>query len=128
MDSLQRRAVSVSFAAMETSIAAAITIAARTPVLFASLGPGPRKAADAAEAQRMVVEKMEAVMEGAAAAQIAMLTLWGRMLFGSVTGPTALAHGLADVAHAATSPAHRRVKANARRLVDQAVRKAARAR
>lgn len=126
MDSLQRRALSVSFAAMETSFAAAVTIAARTPVLIASLNPSTRKAADAVEAQRMVMEKMEAVIEGTAAAQIAMLNLWGRMLFGNVSGPTAFAHGLADVAHAATDPADRRVKANARRLVDLAVRKAAR--
>jgi hypothetical protein len=120
MDSLHRRALDVSFAAIETSFAAAITIAARTPMLFSSLSPTTRKATDSVEAHRMVMEKMEAVVEGAAAAQVAMMTLWGRMLFGSVTGPTALAHALADVAHAATQPADRRVRANARRLVANA--------
>lgn len=117
MDSFQRRALTMSFAAMETSFAAAVTIAARTPVLFTHFTPGRQKAADLVESQRMVIEKVEAAIEGAAAAQVALMTLWARMLFGSVRGPTALAHGLADVAHAATHPAHRRVRANAKRLV-----------
>jgi hypothetical protein len=114
MDSLQRRAVAMSFTAMESSVAAAITIAARAPIL---LGLAPRDRQSAREAQRMVIEKMEAAIEGAAAAQVAMMMLWTRMAFGGVQGPTAFAHGLADVAHAATRPAHRRVRANAKRLV-----------
>jgi hypothetical protein len=117
MDSLQRRALTMSFAAMETTFAAVVTIAARTPVLVASMTPGRQKAADVVESQRMVMEKVEAAIEGAAAAQVALMTLWARMFFGTVRGPTAFAHGLADVAHAATHPAHRRVRANAKRLV-----------
>jgi hypothetical protein len=116
MDSLHRRAVAMSFAAMEASMAAAITIAARTPIL---LGVSRRDDATMREAHRMVVEKMEAAFEGAVAAQFTLFMLWGRMAFGGVRGPHALAHGLADVAHAATRPAHRRVRANAKRLVRQ---------
>ena len=115
MDSLQRRAIEMSFVAMETSVAAAITIAARAPLLFGL--SGPRSTNDARETQRMVMEKVEAAIEGAASAQFAMLILWTRIAFGGVSGPAALAHGLADVAHAATHPAHRRVRANAKRLV-----------
>ncbi len=114
MDSLQRRAIAMGFVAMESSIAAAITIAARTPIL---LGITARDPKTVREAQTMVIEKVEAAFEGAAAAQLAMFTLWGRMMFGGVRGPSAFAHGLADVAHAATRPAHRRVRANAKRLV-----------
>lgn len=113
MDSLQRRAVAMSFAAMEASLAAAVTIAARTPML---LGMSRPDAASMREAQTMVVEKLEAAFEGAVAAQFTLFMLWGRVAFGGVRGPGALAHGLADVAHAATRPAHRRVRANAKRL------------
>jgi hypothetical protein len=115
MDSLQRRAIAMSFVAIETSVAAAVTIAARAPLLFGL--PGPRDGQDARETNRMVTEKMEAALEGAISAQFAMMLLWSRIAFGGVSGPAALAHGLADVAHAATNPAHRRVRANAKRLV-----------
>jgi hypothetical protein len=114
MDSLQRRAIAMGFVAMESSVAAAITIAARAPIL---LGLSARDPRTVREAQTMVMEKLEAAVEGAAAAQIAMFTLWGRLMFGGVRGPSAFAHGLADVAHAATRPDHRRVRANAKRLV-----------
>jgi hypothetical protein len=117
MDSLQRRAISMTFVAIETSLAAAVTVAARTPLLFGM--PGPKNGQDVQETQRMVMEKVEAAVEGMASAQFAMMMLWTRMIFGGVSGPTALAHGLADVAHAATHPAHRRVRANAKRLVSR---------
>ena len=60
---------------------------------------------------------LRAAIEGAASAHFAMVILWTRMAFGGVQGPTAFAHGLADIAHAATNPANRRVRANAKRLV-----------
>ena len=116
MDSLQRRAIAMSFTAMESSVAAAVTIAARAPILF---GLPTRDGHSARETQRMVAEKVEAAIEGTAAAQVAMMKLWTRMAFGGVRGPTAFAHGLADVANAATRPAQRRVRANAKRLVNK---------
>ncbi|MGO4872362.1 MAG: hypothetical protein ACLPGW_17430 [Roseiarcus sp.] len=93
---------------------AAVTIAARTRGL---LIPGFDLSGEKArEAQRMVHEKLSAAVEGAFAAQIA----WGSFLvsaaFGGVRTVEDAAHGLADVAEAALAPAHRTVRANARRL------------
>lgn len=114
MNSLHRRAVRMSFVALEASVAAGVTIAARAPILMSHLTGRPERSE---ESVRMVAEKIEAAFEGAAAAQVALWSLWGQMAFGMVRGPTALAHGMADVADAAMKPAHRRVRANARRLV-----------
>jgi hypothetical protein len=115
MNRLPSRAVALSFAAFETSIAAGITIAARAPLL---MGAGHASPEATAETLRMVAEKMEAAIEGAAAANVAMLTLWTRMLLGQVMSPASLAHGFADVAHAATQPMQARVRANAKRLAN----------
>jgi hypothetical protein len=112
---LSLRVAKLSLQTFEMSVAAGVTIAARAPLLY----PGARGPGDAAEAQRMVVEKVEAVFESNVAASMAMMTLWTRFAFGGVQGPTALAHGFADVASAAAHPVRSRVQANARRLVRQ---------
>ncbi|WP_293868548.1 hypothetical protein [uncultured Alsobacter sp.] len=110
---LSLRVAQLSLQTLEMSMAAGVTIAARAPLLYS----GARTASDAAEAQRMVFEKVEATIESNVAASMAMMTLWTRMAVGGVRGPTALAHGLADVASAAALPVRKRVRANARRLV-----------
>lgn len=114
MHSLHVRALSASFAAFEASVAAAVTIAARAPMLAGPLPGRPIGRPD--ESLRMVTEKMEAAAEGCFAAQMALWQLWVQVAFGGVRGPTALAHGFADIAEAAVRPAHRRVRANAKRL------------
>lgn len=110
---LSLRVAQLSLQTLEMSMAAGVTIAARAPLLY----PGARTPSDAAEAQRMVLEKVEATFESNMAASLAMMNLWTRMAVGGVQGPTALAHALADVASAAAHPVRTRVRANARRLV-----------
>jgi hypothetical protein len=114
MQSLHSRAFGASFAAFEASVAAAVTIAARAPILAGHATGKPAGRPD--ESLRMVTEKMEAAAEGWFAAQMAVWELWVQLAFGAVRGPTALAHGFADIAEAAVRPAHRRVRANAKRL------------
>ncbi|MGO9769727.1 MAG: hypothetical protein ACLPSW_09275 [Roseiarcus sp.] len=93
---------------------AAVTIAARTRGLLTPSLDG--SGAQAREARRMVEEKVAAACEGALAAQVA----WGTFLFSAAFGGVRTAEdaalGLADVAEAALAPAHRTVRANARRL------------
>ena len=64
----------------------------------------------------MVQEKVDAMVEGAFAAQAA----WGAFLikaaFGGVRTPQDVSVGLAGIAQAAAAPARRKVRANARRL------------
>ncbi|MHB2167952.1 hypothetical protein [Alsobacter sp. R-9] len=107
------RAAELSVIAMETTFAAAVTIAARTPMLV----NGARTAREREEARRMVVEKVEAVIESVGAAQIATMIMWTRIAFGDIKGPNGLAMGLADVAAAAARPVRARVRANASRLL-----------
>jgi dihydropteroate synthase len=116
MNSLHSRTIRMSFSALEASVAAGVTIAARAPILLSHFTGRPERSE---ESVRMVAEKIEAAVEGAAAAQVALWSLWGQVAFGMVRGPTAFAHGMADVADAAMRPAHRRVRANARRLVER---------
>ncbi len=107
------RAAELSVLAMETSFAAAITIAARTPILV----NGARSARERDEARRMVVEKVEAVIESVGAAQVATVIMWTRVMFGDIRSPNGLAMGFADIAAAAARPVRARVKANASRLL-----------
>ncbi len=107
------RVAELSVLAIETSFAAAITIAARTPMLV----NGARSARERDEARRMVVEKVEAVIESVGAAQVATMIMWTRLAFGDIRGPNALAMGFADIAAAAARPVRARVKANATRLL-----------
>jgi hypothetical protein len=115
MPTLTSRVVDLSFLAVETSFAAAITVAARTPILVNHFG---RPDADtAAETHQMVLEKVEAAIESAGAATTAAMVLWVRAMFGGLRQPADFAHGIADVATAAVHPVRSRVRANAHRLV-----------
>ncbi len=64
----------------------------------------------------MVEEKITAAYEGAVSASLA----WGAFLFASAmrggATPSQFSHALFDVAEAASAPARRTVRANARRL------------
>ena len=92
---------------------AAVTIAARTQSLMSA---GGRPTEKAREARLMVQEKVDALVEGAFAAQAA----WGAFLvkaaFGGVRTPQDVSVGLAGIAQAAAKPARKKVRANARRL------------
>ena len=104
----------MSFDAARASQDAAVTIAARLPMIAkASRKPA---APPPAEMQRMVSEKAEAAMQGAFAASMAMGKLWTRAMFGGLRTPMDVAQGLASVADAAMKPARQRVRANAKRL------------
>ena len=116
MDSISRRASLFAQHSAQSGLHAAVTIAARTPGL---LSPSE---ANAREASRMVEEKVVAACEGAFGATLA----WGSFLFacamrGGAT-PTQFSHALLDVAEAASKPARRTVRANARRLSQRAAR------
>jgi len=105
MGSLSRRVSKFADYSAQAGLDAAVTIAARTPGL---LHPTQENAREAA---RMVDEKIAAAYEGAA---------WGAFLFASVlrggATPNQFSHALLDVAEAASGPARRTVRANARRL------------
>ena len=92
---------------------AAVTVAARTHSMFL---PGGAPIEKAREAQRMVVEKVDAAVEGAAAAQVAWVAFMIKAAFGGVRSAMDASIGLADIAEAAARPARRKVRANARRL------------
>ena len=113
MNRLPSRVVALSFAALETGIAASITIAARAPLF---MGAGHSSPEATAEALRMVAEKMEAAIEGAAAANVAMMSLWTRMMLGQIVSPASLPTGWRTSPTPRPSPSMRRVQANAKRL------------
>lgn len=106
----RRRAKSQGMGGVASSIAT--TLAARTPML---LNPLP-SASDLAERDRMVREKIEAAAHGTMDASFAMGAFWLRFMTGGVRGPGDVLAGMSDVAKAATRPAVRTVRANARRL------------
>jgi hypothetical protein len=110
---LANKSFSMAKANAEAGVDAALTIAARAQNLLSPAGEPMEKAR---EAQLMVVEKMEAAVEGAVAAQAAWGALLIKAAFGGVQSPNDLSIGVAGVAEAAMSPALRRVRANARRL------------
>ena len=96
------------------SLDAARVIAARTPMILRSAGGSTP--AEATELHRMVSEKTEAAAEGAMAGAAALGSFWLDFAFGKVRKPADVAAGWMKVAHAATKPARRRVRANAKRL------------
>ena len=110
---LAKKSLVMAQANAQAGVDAALTIAARTQTLLSPAGEPFEKAR---EAQLMVAEKVDAVFEGALAAQAAFSELCIRTAFGEVLSPTELSLGLAGVAEAALHPALRRVRANARRL------------
>ena len=98
--------------AFDVGMATAETLAHRLPILWwGMVSPSP---AGTAEITKMVVEKQQAMAEGIAGAQAEIVKLamtpwwlWHRL------SPQASAE---RISHAATAPASRRVKANAKRL------------
>jgi len=120
MQSLSTRAFEFGFSAAETSMAAAFTIAMRSPILFGNWGKPDT--ASAIEAQQMVAEKVEAAIESAGAVNMALMQMWTKAAFGEIRKPSDVMHGLADVASAASQPVRRRVRANASRLARKAAR------
>lgn len=114
MKRLSKRALAMAAATMQAGVDSAATIAARTSGLL-SHGFNPT-AESAREAQRMIGEKIDAVCEGAAAAQSAWASLLLKASFGDIRNASDFSLGLADVAEAAVSPARRKVRANAKRL------------
>ena len=100
--------------AMQAGVDAAATIAARTPTLLMH-GLNPT-AESARETRRMVQEKLDAAIEGAAAAQFAWASLMVKAWFGGIRSASDLSLGMSRVADAAMRPARRKVRANAKRL------------
>jgi len=98
----------------EVGLAASQTIAARLPMIAAAAS-GFGSAHAQRETREMVAEKLRAASEGmqAGALQSAKATL--RVMTGE-SHPAALAHHFFDVAEAATQPARRKARANAKRL------------
>ncbi|MBV8473828.1 MAG: hypothetical protein JO107_03945 [Hyphomicrobiales bacterium] len=114
MTRLKKRSRRMAAAAMRAGTDAAVTIASRTHKLAGPDVGGT--GGQAREARRMVEEKVLAACEGAFAAQMA----WGAFLMKAALGGVRTfedaALGFAGVAEAATAPARRTVRANARRL------------
>jgi len=110
---LARRSLAIAKANAQASSDAALTIAARTQNLLA---PGGRESDKAREAQLMVQEKVDAMIEGAFAAQAAWGAFFIKAAFGGVRTPHDISAGLTAIADAAAGPARRKVRANARRL------------
>lgn len=114
MTRLTRRSLRMAVSTAHAGADAAVTIAARTQnLLIPSLDSS---GAQAREARRMVEEKVAAACEGVFAAQVAWGTFLVSAAFGGVRTAEDAALGLADIAEAALAPAHRTVRANARRL------------
>lgn len=114
MSQVSKRANFIASSAMQAGVDAAVTIAARTPGLFMhSVNP---TAESARETHRMVQEKIDAVVEGAQAAQFAWASFMMKACFGGIRSPSDLSLAMSGVAEAAMRPARRKVRANAKRL------------
>jgi hypothetical protein len=99
--------------ALEANQASAVTISHRMPMLATlAFWPDPD---NLLEANRMVLEKFEAMAEGTLAATQQMTALSLRAALGKADA-SEIATGLMAVAVAAAKPAQRRVRANAKRL------------
>ena len=114
MSRLSKRTALMAASTMQAGLDTAVTIAARTPALL-SQGFNPT-AESARETQRMIQEKIDAVYEGAAAAQVAWASFLMKASFGGMLSASDFSLGLAEVAEAAIKPARRKVRANAKRL------------
>jgi hypothetical protein len=110
---LTPRSFAIAKANAQAGVDAALTIAARTQSLLAPLG-GPSE--KAREVQLMVQEKVDAVVEGALAAQAAWSAFLIKAAFGGVRTAHDVSSGLTRIAEAATGPTRRKVRANAQRL------------
>jgi hypothetical protein len=98
----------------EVQAAAMATISARLPMLAATAtGLGSKR--QHRETQVMVAEKLKAASEGAGLGAMETARVTMKVLFGDAH-PAAVAGHMMDVAAAATRPARRKVRANAKRL------------
>jgi hypothetical protein len=112
--SLGQRLASSWWEMAEVGWAATATIAARLPIIAAAAsGFGSRSAKR--ETQEMLAEKIQAAAEGAQAGAMQTAKATFRVMTGE-SHPTAMAHHMIDVAEAATQPARRKTRANAKRL------------
>jgi hypothetical protein len=98
----------------EVSLAASQTIAARLPMIAAAAS-GFGSARANRETQEMVAEKIQAAAEGAQAGALQTARATWKMMTGQ-SHPAAMAHHMFDVAEAATGPARKKARANAKRL------------
>lgn len=99
--------------ALEANEASAVTISHRMPILASlTFWPSPE---NLLEANRMVMEKFEAMAEGSLAASQKMVELSLQAAMGKANASD-IATGMMAVAVAAAKPAQRRVRANAKRL------------
>lgn len=114
MSRLSKRSMRMAMSSARAGADAAVTIAARMQNLMNPTFEGA--GAQAREAHRMVEEKVAAACEGVFAAQMAWGTFLVTMAFGGVRTVEDVTLGFAEVAEAAIAPAHRTVRANARRL------------
>lgn len=111
---LQSRLWRSGLEAFELQTAAFTTISARLPMIaFAASGFGDRAARR--ETSDMVTEKIAAASEGVGLGAIESAMAAVRIFYGA-SSPAAMAGHAIDVAAAATRPARRQVRANARRL------------
>ena len=110
---LARRSLAIAKNNTRTTFDAAAIVAARTQNM---LSPSGKPTDKAREARLMVQEKLDAAAEGAWAAQAAWGAFMLKAALGGVRTPNELSLGLTDIAEAAAGPAHRKVRANARRL------------
>jgi hypothetical protein len=112
---LQSRLVRSWFELMEIYVATFATISARLPIVGAAAsGMGDRQARR--ETRVMVTEKLRAASQGAEAGALETAKAALKVMTGQ-NHPVAMAGHMMDVADAATAPARRKVRANARRLV-----------
>ncbi len=109
---LAKRSFAIAKANAQAGVDAALTIAARSQNMLA---PGAQSD-KAREARLMVQEKVDAAVEGAFAAQAAWGAFFIKAAFGGVRTPNDVSTGLTRIAEAASGPARRTVRANARRL------------
>jgi len=112
--SLQNSVANATIAAGEAAMDSAVTIAARLPI-FAGFMMAPTPGA-LAEINRACSEKVKAGFEGALAACTAFQKVMLQSVFTMPTA-TSLAADMVTVMSTAANPAHKRVKANAARLV-----------
>jgi len=110
---LTRRSLAIAKTNTQTSVDAAVTIAARTQRMWSPAGKPTDKAR---EAQLMVQEKLDAAVEGSLAAQAAWGAFMLKAALGGMRTPNDISAGLSHIAEAAARPARKKVRANARRL------------
>lgn len=110
----KKRLLSQSFANAAMSFDAARVVAARTPMILASATGAAPQHRD--EMRRMFQEKSEAGVKGALGAGAAAGSFWVDLAFGRIRSAADVSQAMRGIAEAATAPARRTVRANAKRL------------